>query len=254
MKRRHLILSLGMLALVGCATESSVDTSPFDPQVLKGSPAGMATLGFVDIATAIPGLLGGAFPSCASVATAGTTSTVTFNTCPSATGGTFQGTVTASDTPAGGNHAFVETYNSLADVRSSSLQWVAAGKLDVGVTTATSTATLATETGFKMTVTDTLVPANNKVWTFSCNLTAHEDGNGGYSLLGTYSFVSGTTDSVRVDITPGNPLVWHKGSTYPVSGQITLTDTRAGGTGEVITATFSSGALNINGGTITLGQ
>jgi hypothetical protein len=251
---RQILIALGIVALTGCATNTTVNTTPFDAATLKGSPAGMATLGFVDLTTALPGLLGGAFPSCASVATAGTTSTVTLSNCPSATGGTLRGTVTVADTPVGGNHAFVETFNSLADVRSSTLQWVAAGKLDVGVTTATSTATLATEAGFKMTVTDTAVPANDKAWDFTCSLTAHEDGNGGYTLKGSYSFVSGTTDSVRVDISASNPLVWVKGSAYPASGQITLTDTRNGGTGEVVTAIFSAGQLNINGGTITLGQ
>lgn len=52
-----------------------------------------------------------------------------------------------------------------------------------------------------------------------------------------------------------SPLTWGSTGGYPVSGALTVKDTRAGQTDpETVNVTFSNGTVTINGATFTLGS
>jgi hypothetical protein len=250
MKIRFLLGCAGMLALFGCGSDSSVAVENTDPETLKGSPAGLSIMGFLDIMTTVPGILGGSQPSCITSSLAGSTATLTLAGCPSATGGTLAGTITLADTPTTGRHTYVETFNSVVNTRSASLQWVYAGVLDAVVTTG-GVSTLDARPGFKLTVTPT-APAASTPYDFACSLTGTTT-SGGFTLQGSFSFAQGTTTNVGAVISPATPLTWATGAKYPSSGTLVITDNRPGITNrETVTAVFSQGSVNLNGGIIPL--
>ncbi len=252
MKLRSLLVPVGIAALLGCATESKVDTSSTDPEAIKGSPAGVSVFGLTDILTTLPGVLGGSYPACVTPTVSGATATLALAGCRSGSGGTLAGTLTLADTPSGSSHTYAETFGSLVNTRSATVQWVYTGSLAAVVNG--SLGTLIADPGFKITVTDTAVPANSKAWTFTCDLASTSTANG-FTLTGTFGVANATGDSVAVQIDPTRPLVWAKGGAYPVTGSLVITDNRATGTTthETVTATFDHGTVNINGGVITLG-
>jgi len=251
MKLKSLFALAGILGLAGCSAETSATfVQPTDAS-LKSAPGGVATFGFVDLAATFPGLFGAAYPSCCDHVQNGNVLTLTFNGCKSATGGTLAGTCTVTDTPAGSVHNYVVDFGTLVNTFSPAVSWAYTGKMDVAAGSAS--ATLLTEPGCKLTVTDTARPALSKVWTFTADLTAAMAG-GGYTLQGTFSFASGATDNVAVTIT--SPLTWTSAGGYPVSGAFTVRDARTGQTTgtESIIVTFASGTVTINGATLTLGS
>jgi hypothetical protein len=237
--------------LLACSTDSSATVANTDPVSMKSSPAGVATFGFVDILTTLPGLLGGSYPSCVTPNAGAGGVTLTLAGCTSSTGGTLGGTLAVAPTAVAGGTDYVETFNSLAAVRSSTLQWVYAGKLDLAVRG--SQATINTEPGFTLTTSDTsTTPATTTAWTFACALTTTQT-SGGYSLQGDYTFTAASNNAVAVQIDPQNPLVWQNGSGFPVSGKMTITDARAGVANPgTLTAVFAPGQVTLNGGVIQL--
>lgn len=248
MRFKSLFALAGILGLAGCSAETSATfVQPTDAS-LKSAPGGVATFGFVDFAATFPGLLGAAYPACCNHAQSGQVLTLTFNGCTSAAGGTLTGTCTVTDTPSGALHDYVLDYGTLVNTFGPGVTWAYTGKLDA--TAGSASATLRTEPGCKLTVTDPANPANTKAWTFTADLAAAMAG-GGYTLQGTFGFASGATDAVAVTIT--SPLVWTSAGGYPVSGACTVRDARPGGT-ESITVTFASGTVTLNGATFTLGS
>lgn len=250
MKRFALLALAGSLGILGCSTQSTVTTTGSDTESLKGSPAGIATFGFLDITTTLPGLLGGSFPACVTPTLNGATTTLALAGCPSSTGGSLAGKVTVAQSVSGGITSLVETFGPFVVTRSPTLQWAYSGAVDV--TIQGSSATFKSEPGYTITVTDTGNPAASKVWTFTGDLQATTSGSG-FTLQGSFAFASGTTDAVSVTIT--SPLTFAQGSSYPVSGSLRILDARAGQTApETLDAVFSGGQVTINGGTINLGS
>lgn len=252
MKIRLLLAPVGIAALLGCATESRIDTNNSDTESIKGSPAGVSVFGFMDVMTTLPGVLGGTYPSCVTPSISGTTATLGLAGCKSGSGGTLAGTLTLADTLSGSTHTYVETFGSLVNTRSQTVQWAYTGSLAAVVNG--SAATLTTNPGFHITVTDTAVPANSKAWTFTCSL-ASTTTSAGFTLSGTFAVATAAGDSVNIQIDPASPLTWVKGGAYPVTGTLVIQDNRTTGTAvrESVTATFDHGTVNINGGVITLG-
>jgi hypothetical protein len=252
MKIRLLLVPVGIAALLGCATESKIDTNNSDTESIKGAPAGVSVFGFMDVMTTLPGILGGTYPTCVTPSVSGATATLALAGCTSGSGGTLAGTLTLADTLSGTTHTYVETFGSLVNTRSQAVQWVYAGSLAAVVNGAAGT--LTANPGFHITVTDTAVPANSKVWTFTCGLASTTTATG-FTLAGTFGVASASGDNVAIQIDPASPLTWVKGAAYPVTGTLVIQDNRTTGTAarESVTATFDHGTVNINGGVITLG-
>ncbi|BDU72197.1 hypothetical protein [Mesoterricola silvestris] len=249
---RMLVASVGIAALVGCATESKLDTNTSDTEAIKESPAGISVFGFTDVLTTLPGVLGGAYPACVTPTVNGSTATLALAGCRSASGGTLAGTLTLADALSGSTHTYTETFGSLVNTRSSTAQWVYSGSLTATVNGAAGT--LTANPGFKITVTDTATPANSKAWTFTCGLSSTTTSTG-FSLSGSFAVATAAGDSVSIQIDPASPLTWVKGGAYPVTGKLVIQDNRTSGTAtrETVTALFDHGTVTINGGVITLG-
>jgi len=252
MKIRFLLVPVGIAFLLGCATESRIETNNTDSESIKGSPAGVSVFGFMDIMTTLPGILGGSYPSCVTPSVSGATATLALAGCTSGSGGTLAGSLTLADSLSGTTHTYVETFGSLVNTRSAAVQWVYAGSLAAVVNGAAGT--LTANPGFHITVTDTAVPANSKVWTFTCSL-ASTTTSAGSTLSGAFAVATAAGDNVSVQIDPATPLTWVRGGAYPVTGTLVIQDNRTTGTAarESVTATFDHGTVNINGGVITLG-
>ena len=255
MNMRMLLLPVGLLALLGCSSSSSIAVPTTDPETLKGTPAGVSTFAFMDLTATLPGLLTGTYPAHVTLTPVSATSAnLVLSGYPSATGGTLAGTIGLATTtvPAGTN--LVETFDGLVTTRSSTLTWTYTGALNV--TVRGGDANVLTEpTGLQVAVSDPATPANTKIWTFVCGLDLATPTGGGLSLAGTFTLSSGTTDSVGAAIDPATPLVWQPGGLYPSSGTLTLTDNRPGIVNrETITAIFGKGQVNLNGGNLPLGK
>lgn len=250
MKRAAALTSLGLLLLSGCGSESTYTVPTFDSETLKSSPAGLSTFSTLDLLGALPTVLGQTPSACLTTSSSGTTQTLTFNGCTSASGGTRTGSVSVDG--AGAPAAYVVSFDSLATARTSGSRSAYSGVLDVAVN---GTATLVnTRSGFQVTVTGDPRPAYNKVWTVVLAMTSTRT-TGGFTLQGNGEFDSGTTDAVALQIDPQHPLTFVDGQAYPASGTLILTDNRAGQTNRVsITAVFSGGTVTLNGGTLTLGS
>lgn len=246
---RALWVPPGLMVLLACGSSSSFTVANTDSEALKNSPAGVSTFGLLDILLPVTGLLGGSQPACITSTVDGTTRSLTLAGCRSATGGTLAGTASVDLSGAPAN--LVETFNGLVSSRSATLQWTYTGRLDLAKSGAA--VTLTPEPGFTLTVADAAQPANDKAWTFTGALTAITGTPGRFTLQGNYSFGSGTTDKIDVAISAANPLVWAQGQTYPVSGQMAITDGRADQEDpETVTVVFNNDTVTLNGGKITL--
>lgn len=248
-----LLAALVTMAILGCATDTTVTSRNTDPESLKDSPAGISTFAFLDITTALPGLMGLYLPTCISrTVISPTQATLALAGCKSGTGGSLAGTLTVTDTVTAGFQTFIIDFGSLVNTRSTSVKWAYKGNLDLTITY--QSATITNEPGFTLTITDTAKPASSKDWIFTCNLSKIQ-ASSSIKVKGAFSFASGTTDSVNVDIDAAHPLIYTSDSPYPVSGTMTIKDTRAGiQNPETITALFNFGQVTINGVTITLGS
>lgn len=193
MNLKSLIVSAGLLGLAGCSTETTATvTNPTDAS-LKSSPGGVATFGFVDLAATFQGLFGASYPACVTRTQAGNVMTLAFNGCKSATGGALNGSATVTDTPVGATHNDVLDFGTLVNTFSPTVSWAYTGRMDIVAGAASGS--LKTQTGCKLTVTDTANPANTKAWVFTADLTAATT-SAGYTLQGTYGFAAGTSDSI----------------------------------------------------------
>lgn len=249
MKRSTAAAAWALGALLGCGTESSYTVPAYDPESLKSSPAGFSTFSTLDVLSALPSLLGQTPPACLTTSSAGTTDTLTFSGCTSASGGTLSGSVSV-DTAAAPS-AYGVTFTSLATTRPSGARSAYTGSLDLAV--AGPATVLNTRSGFQVAVTGNPTPAYNKVWTVGLALTSTQTA-GGFTLQGNGQFDAGSTDSVGLLIDPAHPLTFVTGQSYPVSGTLTLTDTRPGqATPTSVTVVFNNGTVTIHGGTLTLG-
>ena len=249
MKHPWLLVPVALLVAPGCSTQATYTV----PAIGMGSPAGVSTLGFLDILAILPGSLGSAYPGCMMSTTAGSTVTLAFNACPSGSGGTQSGLLAIAANSANGPNnttiqTYTETFQGLTTTLGPTLQWTLAGVLTV--TVASGAQSVADKPGFQLNVTDTGTPSNSRAWTFTCGLTSAGTG-GNLTLNGNYGFADGL-DDVTVQIDPGLPLVWN-GGRHPVSGTLHISDTRAGaGAPQTVDAVFSPGRVNIGGGNVTL--
>lgn len=263
---------LGLVACGGTTNQTTVNGT--SPDALKSSPAGVASLVFLDLESVRPdalptyaplpggeslGLVQGSAPIAAgcsslSTATAGNTvtTTITFGpTCTAANGNTLTGTVivtfSLTDPLTGQNHSIA--YNLTSKDSTGTKTWTYQGTrlVSINQTAKTAHVTVPTGTTFTAAFTDSTTPQNNKTYTYTPNLYFAWGGTQA-TLWGSYSFTQGTT-TISATMPQTSPLTWTTGCCYPISGTISLTTGSA-----QANAVFgpNCGDLALNGGKITL--
>jgi len=264
--------TIGMFGLVACGNSGSSGVND-SPTTIKTSPAGVATLNFLDLVNTVPpSALSGsgssspaagkpeaamsALSGCITTATNLTTTTYTVAGCGSANGGTLSGTVTSVENPVG---TYTETFN-LTSTIDTNHSWNYSGEVVVTISGKTATLSAPGTTPLLCTYKDATTPANDMAYTFLPMLDADwSTGNmalsGSYSFNGTQGLVKGYVVSVNF---PGTTLTIPSGCSWPTSGSLTLglnVPTNTGLNGSV-TATFgpTCGQLVLDGASLTLGQ
>lgn len=278
---KHSLGSALVLALVACGgTKNEVTVSGNDQASLNASPAGVATMTFVDLeggfridqlpnVVQVPG--GDALmvetpqamnSACTttSTTTVGTTvtTTVTFNNCKAANGNVMTGTLVMAENTntATTSRAVTTTYDLTTKDSTLTKTWTYKGSKVFTLNRVAKTASVTVPTGgtgVLVTYTDTANTANNKSYTYAPYLTADWATVGQFKLWGTYSFTQTGGTAITASILQANPLVWNFGGIsaccYPISGTLSLS------TGaQTADAVFgpTCGALKLNGGAIAM--
>jgi len=265
--------TIAMFGLVACGNSGSSGVND-SPTTIKTSPAGVATLNFLDLVNTVPvsalSSSGTASPSldkpeealsslntCIKTTPSGTTTTYTMTTCSAANGGTLAGSLVSVQSPAG---TYTETFQ-LTSTIDSTHSWTYAGQIVVTITGKTATLTAPGSTPLVCTYTDSSNASNNMAYTFLPMLEG-DWSSGSMVLSGSYEF-DGTQGSVngykvKVSMPTGTSLAIPAGCSWPTSGSLSLgldVPTNSGLNGTV-TATFgpNCGQVVIDGATLNLGQ
>lgn len=268
-------LALALIGAVGCtSTGGGASVTGNDPASVRISPAGVATLVFMDLESVRPDALVGAgtLPGCVTAATAGATRTLTFNGCTAANGGTLSGTLAITPVPVAGNPGpYTETVHLVvqgpAGAQPPTQTWHYDGTQTFTITFAGTTPTGVTlavaPDGLTAAYTDSANPANDRTYTFTANLAADLSSANRVALSGSYVFKRSVgqtvTETLTAAIAGGDPLVWNAScSDYPASGSLTLdlvSSTLGNDSLQVKfdAATLGCGVVSLAGGTLNLG-
>lgn len=278
MSMKLLMGSALLMALVGCSgTKNEVTVTGNDQQSLTTSPAGVATMTFVDLEggfrvdqlpIAAPNgdalmLVQPDAPAAACTSTVTSTSgstvttTVTFSACKAANGNTTNGTMTLVYTlPTSGTVRSVTTTYNLTNADSTGKKtWSYTGTKVFTHDPTNKTASITVPnggTGVTVSYRDADNSANNKTYTYIPNLSANWATVGQFKLWGSYSFSQGTASTITATIPQASPLIWTYGvggCCYPTSGTLTLTT--GGMTAEAVFGP-TCGGLKLNGGAIAM--
>lgn len=278
---KHSLGSALVLALLACGgTKNEVTVTGNDQASLNASPAGVATMTFVDLEGGfridqLPNVVqapgGDALmiepaqamnSACTSTATnisgTTTTTTVTFANCKAANGNVMTGTLVMAEntSTATTSRAVTTTYDLTTKDSTLTKTWTYKGSKVFTLNRVAKTATVTVPTGgtgVAVTYTDTTNTANNKSYTYLPNLTADWATVGQFKLWGGYSFTQTGGTTITATILQANPLVWPYGGIaaccYPISGTLTLG--MGSMTAEAVFGT-TCGALKLNGGAIAM--
>ena len=258
-----------MMGLVACGANSGTTTVNDDPATIRSAPAGIATLGFLDIEgsirpTALPASVTPSAQAPATGASCITSSqklyvtTYTFTNCVSANAGTLNGTIIATGSLSGSSLVFTEVLN-LTSALDATHSWQYTGTQTVTVTGDTATVTAAAATAIQAVYTDTGTPANNKTFTFMPMLSMNWVPGGTFNLDGSYTFTQSAGPSIgeviSVTMDPSTPLAWTSGCGYPGSGTMSLALSNSPAGNAAATAVFgpACGTVAIDGASITVG-
>ena len=275
MKARVIGCILAVAGLVGCTTKSSGNTVVNDdPVLMRSSPAGTATLGFLDLEAsvrpdALPTVIAlapqgaalglsakGTGQSCLVSSIVGNVVTYTFSNCTAASTGALNGTLVATLTlPSAGTTVCTEVFD-LVSALDATRSW-----RYTGTQTVTIAGTAATVTGVPLTAihavfTDSTTPANNKTYVFTPALTVNWATAGQVVLDGSYTFAREGAETITVTLPPSDPLVWNAACSFPVSGTLAIALTGPATGSASTTAIFgpTCGQMTLGGGTISIGQ
>lgn len=264
-------LILGLVACGGSTNETTVNGT--SPEALKSSPAGVASLVFLDLESVRPdslptyaplpggqslGLVKGATIaggcSTTQTVTSGNTATTTITfgpTCTAANGNTLTGTVVVTyDITApltAQSHSVAYNLASTDTTQTKTWTYVGTRLVSIDQTAHTAHVSVPAGTTFTVTYTDTVNPQNSKIYTYTPDLN-FSWGIGQATLWGSYTFTQGTT-TITATMPQNTPLTWTLGCCYPISGTINLSTGSA-----QADAVFgpNCGELKLNGGQITL--
>ena len=273
--------TLAMLSLVACTAKSSGQTSlSADPAAMRSSPAGVATLSFLDLETSVRADAlpvaeslppqGDAYgftvkhsaPSCSVSGVVGNVATYTFTSCTAASTGVLNGTVVVTLTvPSVGTTVCSEVFD-LVSTLSPTQSWKYTGTQTVTIQGSVATVTDTPLTAIQAAFTDTATPANDKTYIFTPALTMDWSMAGSLVVNGSYSFAQVAGDTVTVTLAPvlpsvaADPLVWSTGCSYPSSGTlaISLADPITGTASTTAVFGPTCGQMTLGGGSLTLGQ
>ena len=270
--------TLAMLGLVGCGNSGSavINSSPTD---IKSAPAGVATLGFLDLegsvrADTLPTTVAGgavsapgaaevaadsrpaaasSLPACVQMAQKGNVFTYTFANCVAANGGTLNGTITATQAVSGTSLVYTMVFN-LTSAVDASHQWVYTGS-QVATITGTQGTLTSPAAGVQAAYTDTTNKANNITYTFVPMLAVNWATPGTVLVDGSYSFAQTGGQTITVTVPAATPLTWTTGCGYPTAGTLDLALTNSAAGNASATAMFgpACGAATINGASLTVG-
>jgi len=257
MNIRQACIALATLGLAACGGfQGSTSTSGGDPAAIRISPAGVATLVFMDLEKVGPNALTGSAPLPGCVTSSGPaagTTTLTFNNCPAANGGVMAGTITVAPAADG----FTETFDlTVATVTSTVHQvWTYTGLQTVTVTGDAATVAAGAIT---VSLVDSGNPANNVAYTFSAGLSAAWTSAPSLSLWGTYTFTrSDRAETVTATIPQATAITWNPAlcASEPAAGAFTLAFQSTAYGNDTIPVDFNVGCgkVSISGGTLDLG-
>jgi hypothetical protein len=260
-------LAVGLaLGLLRCSPISSprVTVKNTDAASLKVSPAGMATMAFTDLHVIRPDQLAYGFSNCQCVSTAvnsPTEFTFTFNGCPSARGGTMEGTVKVS---ASGTDAVVFTAVYDLTVLDQDGTWHYSGTQWTALHQPPQPATLTVpeDRPFKVAFEHATDATKSKTWSLTANMQVDLSELNGIRLWGSYAFqqTQPVGDTVTASIDKATPVTWAAGCIYPNSGVLNLSLPPAYAEIRINTSIadpsvrIGCGVITINGYPLTLGQ
>ena len=257
-------------ALLGCGGSSGHSMAGgADPEAIRNSPAGIASLAFLDLERLGPDLLatGAGLPGCIAAAQAGGATTYTFQ-CPAAGSGSLTGTVTATPdpkVPGGITLAYDLTVAAGATVPSGALPlwtWTYRGQAAVVVSGSTATVTVirptrpgASLSGLKLVYADNLDPSLGKTCDFSASLAASWTVNPRRLMLqGSYAVDQEGAQVIACSIAGADPLIWSSCG-FPVAGTLELDLLPAAGVPEQAQAGFPGcGSMTLAGDRFQLGE
>jgi hypothetical protein len=257
---------VGILGLVGCAGASgSTSVNGTDPAALRNAPAGVTVMVFLDLEGIRPDQIKqGATASlsqCIQASPGAGVITYHFNNCKAANEGVLNGTITVTGPVAGngGVQTYTEGYNLTATTtlaNNATQTWAYSGLQLLTFTGSTARVALANANApIQAVFTDSAVPANNKSYAFSPNLSADLSDPARTALSGSYSLARSTGDNINCTIAQNDPLVWIPAACEtPSSGSLTLALVSANGNDQA-TAAFNSGCgnLSVSGAVVALG-
>lgn len=249
-------LVLGILGCGGAKTDATI--SGTDQASLQSSPAGAATLAFMDIETVRPDdaflVPSGANVSaeaaavtvgCRSAQTTTTSTTrttvITFTNCVASNGWLLNGTISYAAPLLQPGH-FTVVHNLNTQDSTGTKGWAYTGTKLVTIDWTARTATMTVSAPMTAAYHDSQNTANNRTYTYEPNLSASWTLAGQFMLSGSYTFTKDGSTAVSAVIS--QPLVWTAGCCAPTQGTLSLT---AGSS--VATGVFgpNCGDLKING-------
>jgi len=253
-------VTLGLVACGGTANQTSITGN--DPDSLKSSQAGVATLVFLDIegglrpdnitnasstSGACPQVTGPTIDPTTHVSTSTFTYGGNGTTCAAANGNSLTGTVTMTFNPTLLPPAYSLTYN-LTSTNSAqpTRYWTYIGTRSIALNAAGTGAHVTVDPGFIVAYTDSANTKNNQSYTYDASLD-YSWGNGSVTLSGAYSFTQG---SMAVLVSMPSGLTWSSGCCYP-TGTLNLSSSVSSAE---INAVFgpTCGNLTLNGGQLSL--
>ena len=268
--------TLAMLGLVGCGNSGSAVVNS-NPTNIKSAPAGVATLGFLDMegtlqVSNLPSTPAGStvtapegdkrdaeassLPSCIQMTQNGNVYTYTFTNCVAANGGTLNGSITATQTVSGATLTYKMKFNNLISALDANHQTVYNGT-QIATITGTQGTLTSDAMGVTSTYTDATNAANNVTYTFVPMLSVNWANPANVWMDGSYSFTQPSNGEViTVTVPTTTPLTWTTGCNYPTSGTLNLALTNSPAGSASATAIFgpTCGAVSIDGATITAGS
>lgn len=271
MRKSCVFAGFALMGLLACGGSDSAEASVegTDPESLATSPAGAATLAFMDLEAIRPNdanLLeaklvqpGDLQPApvtlgCRTFDTVtdatNRTTTVTFTNCVAANGWTLNGTLTVTN-PLAAPGVYTSVYDLDSQDGTGTKTWTYSGTKQLTINTANHTASLTVAPGTYLTVSyaNTADTTKNKTYHYAPNLSADWATLGQFKLWGSYAFDQVGGPSLTATIAPGTPLIWTPACCFPTSGTIALVSGSA-----TASAVFGPGCgdLKLNGFTYPL--
>jgi len=241
MTMRWVVLSALAVGLVGCGgAKTSATVTGTDESSIQSSPAGAATVAFVDIetvrpddasldpapaaqvtdASALPAVVGCRTVQVNTTSTTRTV-TITFNQCPASNGWLLNGTLTFSaPITKPGHYTVVHQVHSLDATGTKGWNYTGTKLVTIDLVGRTASISLPAGTTLTAAYHDSQNTSKNRTYQYVPDLSASWTLAGQFSLSGSYTFAQDGGTTLAATIT--SPLVWTSGCCSPTQGTLTL--------------------------------